>query len=80
MTALRLFLREGCHLCETMIVEIQPMLQDRKVQLEIIDVDRSADTQKAYGHRVPVLESAYGDCLSEYFLDQARLEHYLRDS
>ncbi|MEN8177809.1 MAG: glutaredoxin family protein [Pseudomonadota bacterium] len=77
MTALRLYVREGCHLCEEMLKDLQRVLQNREIQLELIDVDRSPGKLDDYGSRVPVLESAQGACLSEYFLDEVKLINYL---
>lgn len=77
MRSLRLYVREGCHLCEEMQADLHRLLVNREISLEIVDVDRSPDSLDDYGTRVPVLESAVGGCLSEYFLDEVKLMSYL---
>ncbi len=76
MIFLKIYVREGCHLCEDMLNNLQRILQNREIHLELIDVDRSPSKLDDYGSRVPVLESAEGDCLSEYFLDEVKLTSY----
>lgn len=52
---LRLYYREGCHLCEELAALLYrgwPRLLD---ELEWVDVDRSAALASRYGLRVPVL-------------------------
>ena len=78
MRSLRLFIRDGCHLCEEMVSDLQRLVQDRGFHLELIDVERTPGKLDAYGSRVPVLESPDGECLSEYFLDEDKLMSYLR--
>ena len=70
-------MRQGCHLCEDMLADLQPLLQERGVPLELIDVDGSPGMQHYYGQRIPVLESSAGECLSELFLDEAAVARYL---
>lgn len=77
MKTLRLYVREGCHLCEEMHAALQQLPRNREFLLEMVDVDRSPDKLDDYGSRIPVLESAEGDCLSEYFLDEVRLLNHL---
>jgi hypothetical protein len=61
-----------------MLRQLQQRLKDTDVLLEQFDVDRSADTLEAYGHRIPVLETPGGESLSEYVLDEVNLERYLQ--
>lgn len=77
MKLLRLYVREGCHLCEDMSGQLQRLLENREVILELVDVDCSPGKLDDYGSRVPVLESAEGDCLSECLLDEIKLIEYL---
>lgn len=54
---LRLYYREGCHLCEELAALLYrgwPQLLD---DLQWIDVDRSPDLVARYGMRIPVLEA-----------------------
>ena len=77
MKPLRLYVRTGCHLCEDMLAELQPILKDREVLLVLVDVDSSADILEDYGNRIPVLETLNGECLSECFLDIQAVANYL---
>jgi hypothetical protein len=77
MSPLRLYVREGCHLCEEMLAQLQPILRDREFPLELVDVDRTRDKLHEYGTRIPVLETREGRVLCEAFLDQAKLTRYL---
>lgn len=78
MKRLRLFQRSGCHLCEDMAIHLEQLRQTRAFELEMIDVDRDETIRDRYHTRVPVLEDPDGNCLSEYFLDQAAVLSYLQ--
>ncbi len=52
---LRLYYREGCHLCEEMAALLYRGWPDRLDQLRWIDVDRDPALAARYGLRVPVL-------------------------
>ena len=53
---LRLFYRNGCHLCEEMVSLIHRGWPDVMAGLEFVDVDSRADWRDRFGSRVPVLE------------------------
>ncbi|MEN8166446.1 MAG: glutaredoxin family protein [Pseudomonadota bacterium] len=72
-----LYTRAGCHLCEDMFTHLQRLRKQRDFSLELIDVDHQTAIQTSHGTRVPVLETADGECLSEYFLDEVGLLNYL---
>ena len=48
------FSRRGCHLCEEMIEELEPLCR-HKARLIVNDVDSNAEWQTLYGLNVPVL-------------------------
>ena len=77
MRHLRLYTRQGCHLCEDMQIQLQELQVDEGFTMELIDVDREPGIQSTYGRRVPLLETAEGDCLCEYYLEQISLLNYL---
>lgn len=52
---LRLYYREGCHLCEEMAALLYRGWPDLLDDLQWIDVDRTPDLVERYGLRVPVL-------------------------
>jgi hypothetical protein len=52
---LKLFYREGCHLCEDMVSMLHRGWPDRLNHLEWCDVDQNPQWKDEYGLRVPVL-------------------------
>lgn len=79
MRALRLFYRPGCHLCEDMQEQLESYRERGGFTLERFDISRDAELERVYGTRIPVLETAEGRCLSEYFLDERSLLSYLEE-
>lgn len=47
--------REGCELCEEMLLALERFCADRDADIGVIDVDADPALQLRYGHRVPVL-------------------------
>lgn len=76
--ALVLYGRKGCHLCEDMERDLRGAAGGWSLALKAVDVDTDAKLQAQYGDRVPVLESADGEEICRYFLDEERLNRYLR--
>ena len=79
MRHLRLYTRQGCHLCEDMQAQLQDLQAEHGFTLELTDLDREPGMQSAYGRRVPVLETAEGTCLCEHYLERMSLLNYLND-
>ena len=78
MRKLILYSRPGCHLCEDVAAQLEPLLSGHAT-LEIVDVDSSVALERRYGLRIPVLVD--GDVeLSTYPLDVARVSRYLANS
>jgi hypothetical protein len=78
MKKLRLYQRVGCHLCEDMATHLDALRRDWHFEIERIDVDSDIAHRERYHSRVPVLEDADGNCLSEYFLDLSSVLSYLQ--
>jgi len=75
-----LYSREGCHLCEDMIEQLQPYCEQYNFKVHIVDVDKSAQLQQQYGISVPLLCYQKGDTSEEvckYFLEPNRLLSFL---
>jgi len=53
VSRLVLYGRRGCHLCEEMLEDLEPLC--RGIPLEIVDVDGDPVLVSRYGARVPVL-------------------------
>lgn len=74
---LTVFSREGCHLCELLIEEVEPMCRAAGVALRVHDVDANPAWRECYGTRVPVI-CADGMELSAGILDHQRVTAWLR--
>lgn len=72
---LTLYHRQGCHLCEQMLVELRA-LYGEDVALKLVDVDTDADLRARFGMQVPVLMGGER-MLGSGRLDRASLEEYL---
>lgn len=73
----RLYVRDGCHLCEQFLVELSLDLGPAVERVQIVDVDRDADLAVRFGLRVPVLEAA-GVVLCEGVYDAPRVRQALQ--
>ena len=76
MADLRVYSRQGCHLCEVLIEALLPLLRGR-LTVEVCDIDSRPDWRAKYDLRVPVVEYQ-GRLISEYPLDQAAVSRLLR--
>ena len=75
MSELVLYSRPGCHLCDDMASELQPLLQEAGATLRVVDIDPDPRLRETYGLRVPVL------ALDDEILCEARLdEDVVRDA
>jgi hypothetical protein len=71
-----LYSRPECHLCDSLLARLQPLLVGRSVELTVVDVDSSVALERRYGLRIPVLVA--GDVeLSGHPFDEARVRQYL---
>ena len=50
-----LYVRQGCHLCDVFLTEMQVELGPVSDELRIVDVDSDVELATRYGLRVPVL-------------------------
>ncbi len=55
MRSIRVYSRRGCHLCEVLLEELLPVVQD-VYRVEVCDVDTSPELRDRYGDCVPVVE------------------------
>jgi hypothetical protein len=60
--------RRGCHLCELLLEQLQPLVRDI-APIHVRDVDERPDWREAYGLRVPVL-CCDGEEICQYNLDR----------
>jgi hypothetical protein len=61
--------RRGCHLCEELLEQLEPLCRGRAT-IVVHDVDTNSEWAEAYGERVPVLLSG-GSKICHYHLDRA---------
>ncbi len=71
MPTLRVYSRQGCHLCEQLIEDALPLIRGR-ADLEVCDIDSREDWRAEYDVRIPVLEYD-GEAICQYHLDRAAL-------
>ncbi len=60
--------RRGCHLCEVLLGELEPLIRGR-ARITVRDVDDRAEWRAAYGERVPVV-LCDGEDICQYNLDR----------
>ncbi|MFQ5634542.1 MAG: glutaredoxin family protein [Gammaproteobacteria bacterium] len=60
--------RRGCHLCELLCEELEPLLHGR-ADIQVRDVDERPEWRAAYGERVPVV-CCDGEEICQYNLDR----------
>jgi hypothetical protein len=68
MQTLRIYSRQGCHLCELLIEELLPMVRGR-LATEVCDIDSRPDWLERFDVRIPVVEFE-DKVISEYPLDR----------
>ena len=60
--------RRGCHLCEVLLGELEPLIRGR-ARITVRDVDDRPEWRVAYGERVPVVHCD-GEDICQYNLDR----------
>jgi glutaredoxin len=76
---LRLYHRDGCHLCEEMAEQLEALRHQVNFNYQLIDVESDEAVRAHYHERVPVLEGAEGNLLSEVYFDPVSVLSYLRE-
>lgn len=75
MIELTLYSRPECHLCETMLEELAPLLGQRAT-VSVVDISTDRELERELSLKIPVLRAGQVE-LSRYRLDAQRVEHYL---
>ncbi len=60
-------IRQGCHLCDDLVFELQQLDGVESLPLTLVDIDRDAQLQTRYNADVPVL----------FFNEQEVCKHFL---
>jgi hypothetical protein len=75
---LRLYSREGCHLCDEMLDELMSMDIASQLHIQIVDIDTDPVTQRQFALRIPVLVAAdNNEIICEQTLDHHAVVDYL---
>jgi hypothetical protein len=75
MSAIYVYSREGCHLCDVLLTELRQLV-DERLPIEVRDIDSNAAWHDAYFIRIPVVEFA-GQEVCHYQLDRAAISAIL---
>ena len=78
MPVLRVYSRQGCHLCEVLIEELLPLVRSR-LEIQVNDIDSRPDWVDAYGTRVPIVEFN-GQLFCQYTLDREAVQRIVDDA
>lgn len=79
MSRLVLYSREGCGLCDEMLLELAPWAAAREVSVEVRDVDADDLARRRWGLKIPVL-LVDGEPVASGRLDWTELERAWRAS
>ncbi len=75
--ALTLYSRPGCHLCETMLEQLQPFLEKYSLEVQLVDIESDDELLRRYAIKIPVL-ALDGETLCQYQLDPQVLTQALK--
>ena len=68
----RVYVRQGCHLCEDLLVQLQQLQLEHAFKFSVVDVASDPLLTERYGLLVPVVMQ--GDIqVCHYFLDQVAM-------
>uniref|UniRef100_UPI003F50736D glutaredoxin family protein n=1 Tax=Caballeronia sp. LjRoot34 TaxID=3342325 RepID=UPI003F50736D len=79
MSALKLYGRAWCHLCEDLRAGLEPIAAEFGVAIEWIDIDADPELEALYDELVPVL-ALDGVELCHYRLDETRVRDALQST
>ena len=77
-TALVLYTREGCHLCEDMLAQLNEFSQSLNFTLSVIDIDETPALRQRYNDAVPLLLAGDRE-ICRHFLDLKSLQAAIGD-
>jgi thioredoxin reductase (NADPH) len=74
---LTLYIRQGCHLCDAFLAELQVYNAELFNSVRLVDVDETAADCQAFGDKVPILFMRQTE-VCRYFFDADRIESCLK--
>ena len=77
-TAVTLYGKPDCHLCDEARAAIGQALEGRPVELREVDISRDPSLLRSYGERIPVVEIG-GEERFRYFVDVEALRRIVDD-
>jgi predicted DCC family thiol-disulfide oxidoreductase YuxK len=66
-----------CHLCDTMVAQLQPLVDAGRITLRVVDLDQHPELEAQYAERVPVLTHEDGSLVCHGQLDRMALARAL---
>jgi len=79
LSIVKLYTRQGCHLCEAVEGILRQAMQRKAFELSIIDIDQDAQGRAMYSNDIPVV-IVNGREIARHRLDRAILDRALDDS
>ena len=79
MRTVRLYGRDGCHLCDDARAVLERIQAEEPFALEVVDIEQDPALHARYLERIPVI-ALDGDELFDYFVDERALLARLRGS
>ena len=75
MKKIRIYVRQGCHLCERLLEELMPLTRDQML-LDIADIESRAEWKEKFETQIPVVEYE-GQFVCRYKLDVSAIRRIL---
>ena len=77
--ALTVYIRDGCHLCDAMLLELEAFREHQSFALKVVDITGDEDLESRFASLIPVLY-ADGQEISHFFLDTKALRQYFGET
>ena len=71
MSALTVYSKPDCHLCEQAMVVLRRLQGELGFELNELDITADEELHRAYFDRIPVVRTDDGEELCEYFVQEA---------
>ncbi|VAW81120.1 hypothetical protein MNBD_GAMMA12-3442 [hydrothermal vent metagenome] len=73
---LDIYIKQGCHLCEDLVLQLKEIAEHRPFQLNSIDITHDQELLATHGDNIPVLMHGTHE-ICHYFLDLQALKQVL---
>lgn len=75
MKKIRIYVRQGCHLCERLLEELMPLARDQ-ILLDVVDIESRSEWKEKFETQIPVVEYE-GKFVCRYKLDVSAIRTIL---